>query len=132
MIDKTSSIFAVVTDQTQQLITAVKGAIDEKAWESGQITADRMTALLEGFKDEVIGDVTRKLGEIRTVLPIQEEIQVDWDGGEMRNNRPTSVGDAACLYTYGGRMYHVPANFNFPNKVKLKQGLELWLKGQSN
>ena len=131
MIENTSKIFAVVNTQTQELITAVKGAIDEKAWESGQMTADRMTALLEGFKDEVISDVTRKLDDIRTSLPSQEATQVNWDGDRIEG-RSTSAGDAGCLYTHGGRMYHVPATFNFPTKVKFKQGLELWLKGQSN
>ena len=130
MIEQCSNIFAAVTNQTQQLIVAVKQAIDEKVFKSGQMTADRMTALLEGFKDEVVGDVTRKLDDLRSSLPSsQAETVVDWDGGI---DRRANFSDTGCLYTYGFRIYHVPANFVFPNKVKFKQGLELWLKGQTN
>ena len=114
------------------MITAVKEAIDQKAWESGQVTADRMQALLEGFKDEVVGDVARQLDHLRASLPAsQEETTIEWQPGREAHHT-AAPGTAGCLYTYGGRMYDVPANFDFPKKVKFTQGLELWLRGQSN
>ena len=109
---------------------AVKEATDQKAWNSGQVSADQVKALLEGFKDEVVGDVARQLNDLRTSLPSQEETTIDWQAGAKQDRAVTN--DTGCLYTYRGRQYDVPANFDFPKKVKFTQGLELWLKGQSN
>jgi hypothetical protein len=132
LIEQCSNILTTVTAQTQQVIATVKEATAHKSWNSGEVTADQVKTLLEGFKDEVVGDIARQLYDlVHTSRPSQQQVEttIDWQEGEKQDRAVTN--DTDYLYTYGGRQYDVPANFEFPKKVRFAQGLELWLRGQS-
>ena len=51
IVEQCSKIFDAVTSQTTQLIDSVTKAIDEKTWDSGHITGDRLKNMLEGLKN---------------------------------------------------------------------------------
>ena len=128
--EKCSQILSTVTTQTETLVNAVKEAIDSKAWESGHMTSDRLSAMLSLFKEQMLDAQKRKFDEIRVEFrnivggsdapPIQgEAIQ---DG---------TTHDGGCTFCYGGRMHDVPEGFEFPKKLALKSALRFWLCGQT-
>jgi len=136
VLDNTSQLMTQCGHQTSQIISAVKDAIEEKAWDSGHVTGTKLLEVLTKFQSESLQSVDQRLGDIRTEFSRALALG---RGGNVSNGLeeyalPTrkqgAPGTASTLFTYKGKMYAVPENFNFP-KVKLREATRFWLCGQS-
>lgn len=110
------------------LIEAMKKTIEEKQWDNGQVTADRIQNMMDKFKDDVVTSHKDEISALR-----QEVRQLN--GGEPVQETTTtaspSAGAGGCTFAYKSRFWDVPQDFKFPVKVKLKAGLRFWFCGQS-
>lgn len=109
-----------MTGQTERIITAVEQAIDKKAWDSGQMTTDRLTQMLDNFRQEI-------LNEVRTI-GAENNVARASTSHHGRSDRQETGG---CTFTYSGKMWDVPKDFVFPKKVTMRQGIRFWFCGYS-
>ena len=131
LFGKVSEIFTLLTDQSDKLIKSINKAIDKKQWEQGHLSSDRLLAILSEFKKQVL---TESKGQFEEISKHMERI-VNMNSNSPSSNthiesRPHDV-TRRCTFCYNGRFYHVPQDFQFPSKAKLKEGLKLWLHGQT-
>ena len=68
LIEKCSAIFDIIDTQTNKLVTTIKQAIDDKAWDSGHVTGNRLTTILSQYQTDMKGLVDEKLKEATTSL----------------------------------------------------------------
>ena len=114
------------------LVRVVKEAIDDKAWESGQMTSDRFQTILDGFKTQMLMEQREKLEELRVEVN-QMAGGTNGVGGWPVGTTTASHREASngCTYGYGGKLYSVPEGFEFPKRVTLRAGLGFWFRGIS-
>ena len=66
-----------ITLQTNKLVDSVKQAIDEKAWDSGHITGDRLVNMLEEFKGDIKNIVNDRFKDLRQTIREQKMLGTD-------------------------------------------------------
>jgi hypothetical protein len=113
--------------QSIEVATTIEAAIENKAWESGQVTGSKLKSILEDFHRESVEAVNNKMDELRRDL--QQMSGMNNVGGMERLGRMGATR-ATNTYMHGGRFYAVPPTFQFP-KVNLRQGTRLWFKGMT-
>ena len=133
--------FEAIKDMTEGVKVAVKQAFEEKAEECGQMTGERMQTMMEAYHSKMETLIDLKLAELNHSFP-QNHIL---NGGENNENANDDgiifaegaeeeivVNDQAIqhrLYTYEGRFWQVPKDFEFPQGVRLDTGWKLWMCG---
>jgi hypothetical protein len=141
MAQQLGTILDVMTDLVEKfgehgnnLMEKVEEALDTKAWESGHVTGSRLKEILENFQKDSVDAVERRLEGIRVEFNramerVDDKPNVD---SEVRPTRNEGVPRGAPLSTfaYGGKFHGVPKNFSFP-KVRLREAIRFWLKGQT-
>ena len=112
--------------QSERVATTIEAAIENKAWESGQVTGSKLKSILEDFQKQSVEAVNGKLDELRQDM--QKMTGTDTIG--TRRLQRMGAVTATNTYAHGGRFYSVPPIFQFP-KVNLKQAARLWFKGMT-
>ena len=126
VLGKLSTMVVGLTDQTRELVTAVDNAIEKKSWEAGHVSGDRLKAILQEYQKESVLTLRKEIEALKTqFLPARK--------AETRNlaTNHKPPGREQNMYHYDGRFFAVPKNFAFPHNPNLKDGLQLWLKGQT-
>ena len=132
-----------VKNLTDGVKEAVKQGFEEKAEESGQMTSERMKIMIDEYHNKVETLINTKLTNLNFPLNPDpnrnDEAGNDQDDGivfaegeeelVVVNNNQTI---RHRLYTYEGRFWHVPKDFEFPTGVHLDTGWKLWLCGLSS
>ncbi len=119
-------------DQTQKVIQAVKTAVEDQAWDSGHVTGARLIEVLNEFQEKSLKKVDERLVQIRN------EFSNHHDGGHggerpqqpRREEQVGAVTTTVNTYSYKGRFFAVPEDFEFP-KPKLREAIRFWLCGQT-
>jgi hypothetical protein len=136
ILQTVTEVVCSLKDQTARIIEVVKTTIDEKSWDSGQVTGSRLREILATFHEEAMGAVNSRLdGIVAEFQRISGGVD-GGDGGNLHNfdgdeeERAGTERQPNCTFAYGGHFYDVPQGFCFP-KVTLREGLRFWLKGQT-
>jgi hypothetical protein len=119
---------------------AVKKGFEEKAMECGQMTGERMKDMIVEYHAKMESLIDVKLAELKNSFPNNNQIdevsdEPDDDGGipfaEGEEEEIVVENEAVRhrLYTYEGRFWHVPKDFEFPLGVHLDIGWKLWTCG---
>jgi hypothetical protein len=137
ILTNVGSLVSNFSEQTTRISEVVKTAIDEKAWESGQVTGTRLREILATFQVESMDAVNSRLDSIRTEFQRVAAGRGDGGGAEDDNNNFDMEEDEegvqrqpSCFFAYGGHFFDVPKDFCF-SKATLREGLRFWLKGQT-
>jgi hypothetical protein len=136
ILDNALELVVNIRDQTSRITEAVKTAIDEKSWDSGQVTGTRLREILATFQEESMGAVNARLDGIRAEF---QRVAAGGGGADNDDNfnnfdedeEPRGEGaqrQPQSAFAYDGHFYDVPQGFQFPNAT-LRQGLRFWLKG---
>ena len=64
ILSNVSEMVVNLRDQTGRIAEAVKTAIDEKSWDSGQVTGTRLREILATFQEESMGAMNARLNSI--------------------------------------------------------------------
>ena len=123
MIEKCSAIFDIIDTQTNKLVTTIKQAIDDKAWDSEHVTGDRLKTILSQYQTDMKGLVDEKLKEATTSLTaVLCNSRNKTDVSFVDNSRAQPSGNSyGNVYIYNGRMYDVPSNFKFPSRPNFEK-----------
>ena len=70
LLTRCADILAKVEVQTSTMVGVVKTAIDEKIWEQGHMTADKLTESLGNFKTDMLEAHRKEIAELREELGI--------------------------------------------------------------
>jgi hypothetical protein len=137
ILNNVSELVVNIRDQTARITETVKTAIDEKSWDSGQVTGTRLREILATFQEESMGAVNTRLDGIRAEF---QRVAAGGGGAEEEDNlnnfdvdeeeREGTQRQPSCTFAYNGHFYDVPQDFGFP-KVTLRQGLRFWLRGHT-
>lgn len=129
IFDRCGEILVLLTNQSTLLIDAVKQAIEDKAFEQGHMTYDRLYNMFEQFKDTALKEQKEQLNDMRTEF-------VNIVSSNLTNRAENAIGNGASssntgsnIFCYGGRFFDVPEHYSFPKKVDLRTGLNFWLNG---
>ena len=118
---------------------AVASAYEEKAIENGQLTGERLRTMFEDYHGEVIKAIDERIKIIsQNVINVeqQQDSNLDDDGAQFADGVTEDVDETPerqvqhRLYTYEGKMWHVPRNFLLPMDANLFTGWQLWIGGQ--
>ena len=114
-----------VTDQATTVRQTIFDAMEERALENGQISRHQIITILDEFRNAIRADVHEQVETIRVQAGGMLAPPVNGGGGTavvVHSNRGN-------FFTYGGRLWDVPASFTFPAGVKRDVGWKLWLLG---
>lgn len=116
---------------SDKIVDAVKEAIDQKAWDSGQMTSDKFTEIMDKFKTDLLDEQDKKLEGLRQEVMVMNG-RTAAPAPETNSERTDIVvGGGVCTYSYGGKFYLVPQDFQFPKRVSIKDGINFWFRGLS-
>jgi hypothetical protein len=131
--------FEAIKDMAEGVKNAVKEAFEEKAEECGQMTGERMKNMMEDYHAKMEHLIDVKLAELNHSFPPNQNDGAsnendDDDGhifaeGEEEEIVTNNEAIRHRLYAYGGRFWHVPKDFAFPQGVRLDTGWRLWICG---
>ena len=110
---------------------ALREFLNNRDEENGHVTGERLATMLQSFRDDTINAVDVKLGEYSEIL---KSLQPTTSGmSSKRADESTARGSGECknVYFYQNKFYHIPEGWKFPSNVTLRQGLQMWLKGQT-
>lgn len=140
--EKLGLLIVTVNDQGTNLVTAVEGALENRAFEAGHVTGARLKTILNEYQDKNMKALKDELGNMRETLKRvagwreDEGDDNDEDAGNW-NLFDDDSGDGGQVvrsitdnFAYNGRFYFVPQDFEFP-RANLKEGLRLWLLGHT-
>ena len=120
--------------QFDEMGRIVSEKLEEIAADNGNVTRASVEEIFatqfSSFKDTIENgikeSVRETMAESGLVIP-QNRIQIQRK--ENRNDITSNINDSFTLFNYNGRFYHVPEDFNFPEKVKRNRGWMFWLLG---
>ena len=115
-----SETLKVVKNMVPKIESSVKVAIEESSVRSGMVTP----GLVKDMFSEFSRTISDRLESITTSLSQNTT-------GTL-NETPTTIpghNAPSGLYSYGGRFYEVPENFDLPDGIKLRLAFRLWLNG---
>lgn len=118
-----------VKAQSESIIEAVKKAIDDKAWSSGQMTSDKFVEIMDNFKKDFMQEQQQKMESLEKKVDALSAGSTAPSTSQAE--RTTSTARGGCIYSYSGRFFSVPQDFQFPAKVSLKSGINFWFRGLS-
>ena len=112
---------------------AVSEAVEEKSIQNGHLTADRLKAMFEDYHSSVVTAIDEKISKINchnnNTADVADTAFVA-DGFAEGEPEKTGNDKNYRLYSFGGKMWHVPKNFIFPNDANISSGWRLWMVGQ--
>jgi hypothetical protein len=121
---------------------AVKQAFEEKAFENGQLTGERLQQMFNGHQERMVQMIDNKLSELRTEIQQHsvgmltqqqndddDNNQIQFADGEEERNTQGQAEVRYRTYLHGGRHWYVPADFSFPTGVNLETGWKMWIQG---
>ena len=132
-----------VKNLTDGVKEAVKQGFEEKAEESGQMTSERMKIMIDEYHNKVETLINTKLTNLNFPLN-PDPNRNDEAGNDQDDGIVFAEGEGELvvvnnnqtirhrLYTYEGRFWHVPKDFEFPTGGHLDTGWKLWLCGLSS
>lgn len=68
LMEQMGMLMDTVSSQNETLVTSVTTALENRAWESGHVTGDRLKTILSEYKDDTIKAVNTKLEELQRNL----------------------------------------------------------------
>jgi hypothetical protein len=129
--DRLNTLCEVVSNQTTLLVAAVKEAIESQVFQNGQVSRQQLVDVMTEYKKDTLDKMQEKLDEFKQYFQNQSPT----------NNQPpppppppgqSTGGD--FWYSDGSgqvKLHYVPQNFQFPSRPTLREGLRLWLLGQT-
>ena len=143
VLDKLAHLVSSFESQSENIVIAINTAIENRAWESGHVTGDRLLQILEEFKTDSIQQMNGRLQELKDEIRAgMNNGRNDDYGGELDAHLEGLLGDTGDdevniseqqlknVFCYDGQFFSVPKTFEFP-KATLKEGLRLWLHGMT-
>ena len=139
ILSQTIILAQVQKEQETTLVAALESAIDNKAWDSGNITGSRLREILDSYQFQSSKLVDVRLKSVDTQLKLIQEsfFELASGGGNeqphqiipsLRENTNTTI--STNIYQYNGRFYNVSETFEFP-KVILRDAMRFWYIGQT-
>ena len=113
--------------QSENLISALEKALDEKAWDSGNVTGSRLKEILDAFHGSVNKNLDGIRVEFKRALEIGNGSSTPHHAEQLEQQGQRGSGN---MFAYGGRFYAVPQTFKFPT-VTLREAIRFWVKGQT-
>ena len=107
--------------QTNTLVDAVTTAIDDKAWDSGHVTGDRLKNMLGTFKADMMGMVKTRFEDLKATICDNGLLDRD-ESRSRRLELQRHDGIVVCTFTYDGRMWDVPKGYRFVTSCTLRKG----------
>lgn len=127
--DKLESLCELMVAQTTQLVETVKQAIEEKSFENGQVSRQQLIEVMQDFKRDTLESVTAKLDDMKRLIRPTGAANND---PTQHSQQERTGGDFWYADNDGQvKLHFVPKDFKLPSKPKLREGLNLWLKGQT-
>ena len=127
VLSKVNDVVDKFESQSGTIVTAINSAIEKRAFDAGQITGERLKDMLDTFQKESMSSMCNQIRELRSELRGMSGVQNVTD---TRTPAEARVGPRKNVYSYGGKFFLVPPDFQFP-KVDLRDRLRLWLCGQT-
>ena len=139
ILSQTIILAQVQKEQETTLVAALESAIDNKAWDSGNITGSRLREILDSYQSQSSKLVDVRLQSVDTQLKLIQESFFELTSGRgneqprriipiIRDNTNTKI--CSNVYQYNGQFYDVPETFEFP-KVILRDAMRFWYIGQT-
>jgi hypothetical protein len=138
-LDVCRETFEAIKLMAAGVTDAVKKGFEEKAFECGQMTGERMKDMLLESHSKIETLIDLKLAELKNNFTPNNQNDVsnenDADDGAIfadGEEEEIVVENEAIrhrLYAYEGRFWHVPKDFEFPLGVHLDTGWKLWICG---
>jgi len=136
---------------TEDIKVSVKEAFEEKAEENGQVTGERLKNMLDEYQNSMTDLIEKKLTALRDALPNQSALPHEVaEGAADDNNAGFADGEEEEVsfweidaggnttpptrityrqYSYDGRFWHVPKDFEFPTGLHLDTAWKIWICG---
>ena len=114
-----------ISDMTSDINASVKEAIDEATFNNGQISADRLSLLLDNYSDKMMTLVDSRLQQMSGVLTGGAADTTETGNLDLSPTLPNRT------YCWGGKLYDVPKTFMLPRGLKLFSGWCLWVTGDA-
>ena len=118
---------------SDNLVPSIKDAVGEKLEEmavsQGQMTRPAIENILDQFGSKIQHDVVQEVKELlKTIRPESQQNNANNIEGHLSND---ILGGGFQLYSYQGRFWQVPEDFDFPDGTKRRRAWELWLCGMT-
>jgi hypothetical protein len=110
-----------VNDQEELVRQSIFDAMEERATENGQITRVQIVAILDDFRNGIRQDVSQQITTLQS-----HGIGVPQVPPAANQN---TNAQGATLFSYSGKFWDVPEDFEFPKGLKRNVGWKLWLQG---
>ena len=119
----------------------IENAIEKNAVQNGHVSAASIKQILQDHRQECKDDMNTIVKQVDDKLTIfinhsnsHQPIPTPLDPMFVANTRSDTVNNnnntiQTKLYCWGGRMYHVPENFKFPDQCLLFNAFNMWLNG---
>lgn len=122
-------VIAKGDQQTLEVQSAVKNAIENSAMESGQVTASRVVEIVTDFRSNIVSEVQS------TLKSTLEQFQMTGTGttpsltvSENESNHTPSDNSGYRVYAYAGKFWEVPESWGFAT-MTIKAGWHVWVLG---
>ena len=118
----------------EQIKVAIAEKIEEVADENGQITRPSVIKMFDEFGSKFESAISSKIDSVLRAVQNGNRVAGGIEkGNEDRTERVsnTKLGPKGHLWSYKGRFWSVPENFEVPKKVRRRRGWELWLQGMN-
>ena len=145
-------IFEKVGTMSDEMKKAVHEEFENRAFETGQMTSDRMQDMFQTHQQGMEEMIDSKLQELRTAISevngTQQPMGADSDNDDDANPFAEGQDDEVSMagsesenvgaqqqrityrsFSYNGRFWHVPEDFKLPSQSNLEVGWRLWLCG---
>ena len=100
------------------------------AEENGQITRPLVMKMFDEFGSKFETSISSKIDSLLQTVQQSNDNQTDlclMNSGQDENTSSDSSG--FNIWTFGGKFWNVPKDFELPKKVQRRRGWELWLRG---
>jgi hypothetical protein len=124
---------AEVKSLTTNIQDAVSNAFEKKAEENGFLTGEKLKGMFSDYHEQVLRAIDDRIKDI-SIVPQESVLVQEHDNtyadSIIEGTRDGNIADVRHrLFTYQGKMWHVPQNFTFPSNAKLLTGWQLWIGG---
>ena len=123
MMERLEDVVRLMKNQSDHFVAKVGQVIEDKEWESGHVTGQRLMETLSTFRSDIKSTVQEELSNIRAHLKIN-------NANEESKEEQKSTKPGSNLFYYEGKFNKIPEKYDFPVRCTLREGLNLWLKGQ--
>jgi hypothetical protein len=122
LLDLCQTTLTKVNEHAEVVKTTIFEAMELRSFENGTVTRHQIEGILAEFRNGIRDDVALQIGQLQAIAGL---------AGQVGQKQASGVipGKGRNVYTYHGRMWDVPKNFEFPQQVRRDIGWRLWLLG---